>query len=69
VGFWWTVAGLDYYRDYVPNMQRVTRGDLARYAQTYLQGKPYVVGALLSPEELKKTGLTPEALLPQEMVP
>ena len=69
VGFWWTVAGLDYYRDYVPNMQRVTRGDLARYAQTYLQGKPYVVGALLSTEELKKTGLTPEALLPQEMVP
>ena len=69
IGFWWTIAGLDYYRDYVPNMQRVTRGDLARYAQTYLQGKPYVVGALLSPESLKKTGLTPEALLPQEMVP
>ena len=69
VGFWWTVAGLDYYRDYVPNMQRVTRGDLARYAQTYLQGKPYVVGALMSPESKQKTGLTPEALLPQEMVP
>ena len=69
VGFWWTVAGLDYYRDYVPNMQRVTRGDLARYAQTYLQGKPYVVGALMSPESKQKIGLTPEALLPQEMVP
>jgi zinc protease len=69
IGFWWTVAGLDYYRDYVPNMQRVTRGDLARYAQTYLQGKPYVVGALMSPESKQKTGLTPEALLPQEMVP
>lgn len=69
IGFWWAVAGLDYYRDYVPNMQRVTRSDLARYAQTYLKGKPYVVGVLLNPDAKQKTGLTPEALLPQEMVP
>jgi zinc protease len=69
IGFWWAVAGLDYYRDYVPNMQRVTRGDLARYASTYLQNKPYVVGVLLSPEAKQKTGLTPEALLPKELVP
>jgi zinc protease len=69
IGFWWAVAGLDYYRDYVPNMQRVTRGDLARYATTYLQGKPYVVGVLMSPEARQKTGLTPEALLPKELVP
>ena len=69
IGFWWAVAGLDYYRDYVPNMQKVTRGDLARYAQKYLQNKPYVVGALMSQESKQKTGLTPEMLLPQEMVP
>ena len=69
IGFWWAVAGLDYYRDYVPNMQRVTRTDLARYAQKYLQGKPYVVGVLVSPEAQKTAGLTPEAFLPQEMVP
>jgi zinc protease len=69
IGFWWAVAGLDYYRGYVPNMQRVTRGDLARYASTYLQNKPYVVGVLLSPEAKRKTGLTPEALLPKELVP
>jgi zinc protease len=69
IGFWWAVAGLDYYRGYVPNMQRVTRGDLARYASTYLQNKPYVVGVLLSPEAKGKTGLTPEALLPKELVP
>jgi zinc protease len=69
VGFWWTVAGLDYYRTYVPNMQRVTRGDLARYAQTYLVGKPYVVAVLLSPDAKQTTGLRPEALLPKELVP
>jgi zinc protease len=69
VGFWWAVAGLDYYRTYVPNMQRVTRGDLARYAQTYLRGKPFVAAALMSPESLQKTRLTPAALLPTEIVP
>ena len=69
IGFWWAVAGLDYYRDYVPNMQKVTRSDLARYAQQYLQGKPYVVGAMMSAESLQKTGLTAKQLLPQEMIP
>jgi len=69
VGFWWSVAGLDYYRGYVPNMQRVTRGDLARYVNTYVTGKPYVVGAMLNPEDRKKIGLTPEQLLPKPVVP
>ena len=69
VGFWWAVAGLDYYRTYVPNMQRVTRGDLARYAQTYLRGKPFVAAAMMSAESLQQTKLTPAALLPTEIVP
>jgi zinc protease len=69
VGFWWAVAGLDYYRGYVPNMQRVTRGDLARYVRTYLEGRPYVVGALLNPEDRKRIGLTPAMLLPEAAVP
>ncbi|MEX2109346.1 MAG: pitrilysin family protein [Gemmatimonadaceae bacterium] len=63
VGFWWAVAGLDYYRSYVPNMQRVTRQDIARYVQTYLIGKPFVTGVLLSPETRAKLNLTPETLL------
>ena len=69
IGFWWAVAGLDYYRTYVPNMQRVTRGDLARYAQKYLQNKPYVTGVLLSPEARKQINLTPDQLLPKPVVP
>lgn len=69
IGFWWSVAGLDYYRNYVPNMQRVTRGDLARYAQKYLERKPYVVGVMLSPEARKTINLTTEALLPKPVVP
>jgi zinc protease len=66
VSFWWAVTGLDYYRDYVPNMQKVTRDDIARYAKTYLQGKPFVVGAMLSPADRKKIALTTTMLLPKE---
>jgi zinc protease len=69
IGFWWSVAGLDYYRNYVPNMQRVSRSDLAQYARTYLVGKPYVVGLMMNPQAFKKTGLTGEALMPKELVP
>jgi zinc protease len=63
VGFWWAVAGLDYYRNYVPNMQRVTRRDIARYAQTYIIGKPFVTGVLVSPDNRAKLALTPEQVL------
>jgi zinc protease len=69
IGFWWSVAGLDYYRNYVPNMQRVSRSDLARYVRTYLVGKPYVAGLMMSPDAFKKTGLAPDALMPKELVP
>jgi zinc protease len=63
VGFWWAVAGLDYYRTYLANMQKVTRADIASFARTYLIGKPFVTGVLISPEARKQLGLTPERLL------
>lgn len=63
VGFWWAVAGLDYYRNYIPNMQRATKQDIARYAQRYIDGKPFVTGVVISPDDRKKLNLTSEALL------
>jgi len=69
IGFWWSVAGLDYYRNYVPNMQRISRSDLAQYARTYLVGKPYVVGLMMNPDAFKKTRIGADALLPKELVP
>jgi zinc protease len=69
IGFWWSVASLDYYRNYVPNMQRVSRSDLAQYARTYLVGKPYVVGLMMNPDAFKKTRIGADALLPKELVP
>lgn len=69
VGFWWSVASLDYYRTYVPNMQRMSRTDLARYAKKYIAGKPFVAGVLIGPEDRQKIGLTTEQLLQKELVP
>jgi zinc protease len=69
VGFWWSVAGLDYYRTYVPNMQKVTRADIARYARQYLVGKPYVAGVLISPAAAAQIGLTADKLVQGEVRP
>jgi zinc protease len=58
VGFWWSVAGLDYYLSYVDNLRRVTREDINAYVRRYIQNAPYVMGVLVSPEDRKKLGLT-----------
>lgn len=63
VGFWWSVASLDYYRNYVPNMQKISTNDIATYARTYLIGKPHVTGVLINPEARAKLNLTPAVLL------
>ncbi|MBA2663757.1 MAG: insulinase family protein [Bradymonadaceae bacterium] len=60
VSFWWAVAGLDYYYDYIGNLRQVSREDIARYAQQYILGKPLVAGLLLSPEIGEQLGMTPE---------
>jgi zinc protease len=69
VGFWWSVASLEYYRNYVPNMQQVSRTDMARYAREYVHGKPMVTGVLINPQARQQTGLTPEKLIPGGMTP
>jgi len=63
IGFWWSVAGLDYYRNYVPNMQRATKQDIARYVRQYIVGKPFVTGLLISPADRARLNITPESLL------
>jgi zinc protease len=69
VGFWWSVAGLDYYRTYVPNMQKMSRADMAQYVRTYLQGKPFVAGVLINAAARQKLQLVPEMLLPKAVTP
>ena len=48
--FWWTSAGLPYYLGYVDNVRKATRADIARYLDTYVLGKPFVFGVMVSPE-------------------
>jgi zinc protease len=54
ISFWWASAGLDYYRGYVDHVKKATRGDIARYLDGYVLNKPFVFGAMLSPEMVKK---------------
>lgn len=62
VSFWWAVAGLDYYLNYVDNLQKVSREDIKRYVSTYVLGKPYVMGVLISEENQQRIGLTQDKI-------
>jgi zinc protease len=54
ITFWWASAGLDYYRGYIDHVKKVTRAEIAAYLDGYVLAKPYVFGAMLSPELLAK---------------
>ncbi|MGA9363399.1 MAG: pitrilysin family protein [Bacteroidota bacterium] len=57
VGFWWAVAGLDYYLNYVDNLRKVGRDDINYYVQKYIQNAPYVMGVLISPKDRQKVSI------------
>ncbi|HET6616703.1 MAG TPA: pitrilysin family protein [Gemmatimonadota bacterium] len=68
VGFWWAVAGLDYYLGYVDGMQAVTQDDIAGFARAWMIGKPNVSGVLIDPQSRAAINLTANDLLAQEVV-
>jgi zinc protease len=57
IGFWWSVASLDYYLGYVDNLRKVTREDINAYVRRYIQNAPHIMGVLISPEDRKKLNL------------
>jgi zinc protease len=63
LGFWWSVANLEYYMGYIDNMATRSQADMRAYARTYILGKPYVVGVLLSPDVKRQLHLTESDLL------
>ncbi len=65
LGFWWSVADLEYYMGYIDNMARQTLQDLQAYVKKYIIGKPRVTGVLIDPESRKALGLTKADLLPR----
>jgi len=50
LSFWWASAGLNYYLSYLDNVKKATRADIARYLDTYVLGKPFVFGVMVSPQ-------------------
>jgi zinc protease len=63
LGFWWSSTGIDYFRGYLGNLRRTSRGDISRYVTTYIQGKPHVALALISEQSQQQAKLTPEDLM------
>jgi zinc protease len=56
IGFWWSVASLNYFMGYTDQMaqQRIT--DLMRYTSTYIAGKPRVTSVLMSEKLARRSG-------------
>jgi zinc protease len=52
--FWWASTSIDYFTDYVPNLMKVTREDLAAYAARYIKGKPFVAGMIINADMNKQ---------------
>lgn len=50
VSYWWCSASLDYYTDYFPAMDKITRQDIINYVNKYIIGKPYVAGMIINSE-------------------
>jgi zinc protease len=58
LAFWWSVAGLEYYLNYLDEMARQTPSDLVDYARKYIIDKPHVTGAMLSGALRQRMGLS-----------
>ncbi len=62
IGFWWSVASLEYFMGYVDNMARQTTADVQRYAARYIVGRPRVTGVLVAPDARAALQLTEDEL-------
>lgn len=63
LGFWWSVASLEYYMGYVDNMAQQTLEDLRSYARRYIIGRPHIAGVLIASEARQALRLTSEELI------
>lgn len=63
LGFWWSSTGIDYFRSYHAKLRAVTRADINRYIQTYIQGKNHIAIALVTADGKKQAGLTEAGLI------
>src|SRR5207247_6637332 len=65
LSFWWASTGLEYFLGYLGRLRATSRADISRYVTTYIQGRPHIGLALLSPEAQHKTKIEPAELIGQ----
>ena len=63
IGFWWSVASLEYFMGYTDNMAKQTTADLRNYAAKYIVNKPRVVGVMIDADSRARIGLKESDLL------
>lgn len=63
LGFWWAVAGIEYYENYVEAIRSVSLAEVSDFVRRYLYGRPLVAGVLL-PQQSRLKGEI-ESLLSQ----
>jgi zinc protease len=66
LGFWWSVASLEYYMGYVDYMAQQSLDDLRAYARKYIVGKPHITGVLVAPDVRQSLKLVPGDLVVEE---
>ncbi len=62
LGFWWSVANLEYYMGYVDNMAQQSVNDLRAYGAKYIVGKRRITGVLIEPSARRSLSLTTDEL-------
>lgn len=67
LGFWWSVASLEYYMGYVDNMAQQKTTDLRAYARKYIVRKPHITGVLIAPADRAALKLSSEELVAGEL--
>jgi zinc protease len=60
LGYWWAVAGLDYYRGYAAAIRRIRRDHVHDFARRFICGQPRVTGLLIAPEHRAALGALAE---------
>ncbi len=48
--YWWCSTSLNYFTDYFPAMDKVSKEDIRNYVKQYITGKPYIAGMIINAE-------------------
>ena len=53
LAFWWATSGIDYYDNYISNMEKVSLEDVRKFIKKYFINKPHVGITLINPDDAK----------------